>query len=588
MRRGVAILAVLIAAASAAAPARAQYEDPVAEPPTVERWRVLARDIARPWPSIQERSGRLPDYMDERYGSRYGDATMGYGLIRTGLREGDRPMIRAGMRAITFAVRRPRVQSSFENFAVAAAYHLARTRASKYADFRRARHEWERWMARSRTTRVQKPTTEFGNHWLIDALAVLELRRAGVRSPASSAASLRLARRLINSRVPGRIGGGGRRLLSDPPDEPVSYHGLSVGFYARAVQLLGRGASRSARSTLRRIARTASLVTAPDGDTAYWGRSMQHVWSPAGTAFAAEAASVQPGASRSERAVNRAVAERTLARVARDHPVGPRGQWIVPSLAQDFAAGRRSLEGYAGGPSMSGLALAMINWTLDTQPAARKASRLPADRSTSAVLSRGRGRFAVVRRGRVWFAVKASHALRDYSRDDLRYASGLVNAKMRGRDGAWFDLVPHRPPLAGRPPVTTGPVLAGGGHPSGERLALRRGGRVEVRGAYRTRGGRALRRASWAYTPVDCGVRMTFRARAGDRYSLTAFFRSGRPRVGSKSASDGQQRVTVTPAPGSMRIAERTVASARDAHLHRLDIRVRTKRAREVRVTYCG
>jgi hypothetical protein len=584
-----AVAGTAAAVAGVAAPvAGAQYEDPVQPPPrAVERWRALAREIAAPWPALQERSGRLRDYMDERYGSRYGDATMGYALVRTGVREGNRRLIKTGLRAVTFATRKPRVQSSFENFAVAAAYNVARARAAQFKDFRRNRAEWERWMRRSRTTRVHLVRSEFGNHWLIDALAVMELRRAGIRSQASSDAAMRLARRLIEVQVPRRVRAVGT-LLSDPPDEPLAYHGLSAGFYARAVQLLGRSAGGAARSTLRRLVRTAAYLTAPDGDTAYWGRSLQHVWSPAATAFAAEAASAQPGVRGSERAANRALAERTVERVAREHPVGPRGQWIAPALAQDLGAGRRALEGYAAAPAMSGLALAMLNWAIDVAPSKRKASRLPADASFARLLSRGSGRFAVVRHGPVWFAVKAVHAGRDYSRDDLRYAPGLVNAKLRASGGAWFDLVPQRPPLAGRAPVTTGPVLNGGGQPAGERLRLGRDGRVTLTGAYRTRGGRVLRRASWDYTPVRCGVRLSFRARAGDSYSLTAFFRAGRPKIGPKSASDGQQRVTVTPRPSSMRLAKGTVASARDARLHRLKIRVRASRARAVRVTYCG
>jgi hypothetical protein len=583
--------AVIVAAAAGAPPAHAQYEDPIAKPPpTLERWRSLARDIAAPWPAIQRRSGMLPDYMDERYGSRYGDAMMGYGLVRTGLREGNRAMVRTGLRAVTFATRRPRVQSSFENFAVAATYNLARAHAADYADFRRVRAAWESWMRRSRTTRLHLPIP-FGNHWLIDALAVLELRRAGVRSGAGSAASLRLARRLIDVRVPSRVSRGGA-LLSDPPDEPMAYHGLSIGFYARALQLLGRSASDRSRTTLRRMVATAAQLTAPDGDTAYWGRSLQHVWSPAATAYAAEAAALLPGTSRAERAADRALAERTLARVAREYPIGARGQWIVPSLAQDFAAARPSLEGYAGAPAMSGLALTMLNWTLDGTRSGRSGSRLPADRSLARGFSHGRARFAVVRRGRVWFAVKAAHAERPYARDDLRYAFGLVSAKLRG-PGGWFDLVPQRPPLGGRPPVTVGPVLLGrggraAGFPDGERLSIGRRGVVEVRGAYRTRGGRVVRRTAWRFSTVDCGVRLSFGARAGERLALTAFFRAGRPELSAKSASDGQQRVTVTPAPSSMSVARRTLASARDAHLHRLEIRVRASRAREVRVTFCG
>jgi hypothetical protein len=590
MGRPAAIILLAVAAASiGTAPASA------AEPPAGAAWRALARDIASPWPRLQQRDGRLPDYMDERHGSRYGDSLMGYALIRTGLREDDRALVRTGLRAVTYGVeKRLPFHSSFENFAVAAAYNLARRQAAHYDAFRAGRRSWERFMRRARTTRLQLSKPDWGNHWLIDALSVLELQRTGLRSSApgailggARAASARRARRLVNVLVPRRIGRG-RMVLSDPPDQPLAYHGLSIGLYARAIRLMGGAASDSARRALRRSLAVARLLIAPDGDTAYWGRSLQHVWSPAGTAYAAESRAAARDASPAERRADRALAERALARVARLHPVGQRGQWIVPSLAQDFERGRSSLEAYAGAVPMSALALVMLNWTLDEATGAHRGARLPADGDHRATISRGAGRFAVVRRGETWFAVKMTHAARHYSLDDLRYDIGLVSVK-RGGTGGWDDLVPERPAGGGGPRVTAGPRLlrAPGAYPAGARIGVDRRGTVTVRGSYRTRAGRRVRSMELRYEPVACGVLMSFRARRGERWAYDALFRAGRPSLGRKEATDGEQRLTITPAPESMRVTGGSLASARDARLHRVRVKLRVERDREVRLRFC-
>lgn len=590
MRRAVILLLAVAALAGPAARADA------ADPPQAGTWRALARDIAAPWPRLQRADGYLRDYMDERYGSRYGDSLMGYALIRTGLREHDRALVRAGLRAVTYAVtKRVPFRSSFENFAVAAAYNLARREAARYDAFRSGRASWERFMQGARMTRLHLGNPRWGNHWLMDALSVLELQRTGLRSrsPAAilggaRAPSARLTRRLVNVLVPRRIGRGGRMLVSDPPDQPLAYHGLSIGFYARAIRLMGADATRSARRALRRGVAAARLLAAPDGDTAYWGRSLQHVWSPAATAYAAESAATLDGATAAERRANRALAERALARVARLHPVGERGQWIVPSLAQDFSRGRSSLEGYAGAVPMSALALVMVNWTLDEARGGHRAAPLPADAGHRAVLSRGAGRFAVVRRGDTWFAVKMTHAARPYALDDPRYDLGLASVKRRGPDG-WHDLVPQHPLRAGGARATAGPRLLNGrgALPSAGGIAVDRTGAVTVRGSYRTRSGRRVRALAIRYEPVDCGVVMSFRARRGDRYAYDLRFRAGRPSLGRKEASDGVQRVTVTPTPSAMAVMDGTFASARDARLHRVRVRLRIERDREVRLRFC-
>jgi hypothetical protein len=256
-------------------------------------------------------------------------------------------------------------------------------------------------------------------------------------------------------------------------------------------------------------------------------------------------------------------------------------------LADDFAGARRALEGYAGGSSMSGIALAMINWTLDLRRGDPEPARLAADRNFGATLSRGAARFAVVRRGGTWFSVKLAHAQRAYLRRDPRYAFGLVTAK-RLRDGSWFDLVPQRPRILGRAPRTYGPVLLSGGpaFPEGSRMRVSRRGRVSVGAAFRTRGGRAVHRTTFAFTPVGCGVEVAFRGRRGQRYQLDTFFRAGKPRVSGGAASDGEQRVSTAPR-ASMDVSGRRLASARDGRLYRVRVRIRLRSSRAVRVRYC-
>ena len=227
--------------------------------------------MAAPWPAVQRPDGALADYLDAVSGSyggwgetRYGDATMGYALLQTGLRDGDAAVTQAGLRAVTFATTRQWDQPSvFEQMAVAAAYNLTRGQPG----FEQARAQWEGWLRRRRTVRLQYEY-HFGNHWLVDAVGVLELRQSGLRSgalpgdrppagqlrgvPLVSRWARRRALRLINKRVPRIVRAGTPWVLSDRPDNPIAYHGLSIGLYARAVHLLGRRAQRLTSGLPRR------------------------------------------------------------------------------------------------------------------------------------------------------------------------------------------------------------------------------------------------------------------------------------------------------------------------------------------------
>jgi hypothetical protein len=561
-------------------------------------WSELARSMAAPWPAIQRPDGSLPDYLDsvsEAYGgfpdTRYGNALMGYALLQTGLREGDARIAGAGRRALMFAMDPGRVwhrPSVFEQLAVAGAYNITRGRPG----FGRARSRWARWLRGVRTVRLQREDG-FGNHWLVDAVTVLELRRSGLRSGRNrsiagggAAVARRRAVELINVRVPRLYPPGSPFVLSDPPDDPIAYHGLSLGLYARAVRLLGRHASPGARRVLRQAVRTAALMSAPNGDASYFGRSQGQAWPLPGVAYGAELAAQLGGLSRADAARAHGVAQRALARLRDAHPVGPGGQLITPALATDLRAGARGLDVYSGAPAMDGLTLALLEWTLELRPDETARASLPADRPLRATISRGAGRFAVVRRGRTWFAVKMTRSEHGRQARDLRYDAGLVHALTR-TGGDWRELVPQRPRNGARRPRTAGPVLLDGGARRfhGESISVRRDGGVRVLGEFRGSGGRPSRAASIVYRPLPCGVALAFVAGRGDDYRLAAFF-SRRPQISAATAGDGAQLVVASADRAALRLARGTLASGVQARLWRVDIRLHARTARRVGVRF--
>src|ERR687893_1085270 len=92
-----------------------------------------------------------------------------------------------------------------------------------------------------------------------------------------------------------------------------------------------------------------------------------------------------PGTGAAERYRYYALAGRLLARL-RSYGVGPRGEWLTPSLRQDFAAGRRSVDTYARATEYTGLALVNLNWVerlLRTPPPA-----VPSTGPTQAIAGR--------------------------------------------------------------------------------------------------------------------------------------------------------------------------------------------------------
>lgn len=610
-----ALLALLVV------PAAATRSDTPPDPR--DKWHELARSIADPWPGLQTRAGWYRDYV---YGggkgfclttlcrrnlgnARYGESVMGYGLIMTGLRERDPRLVNSGIRAITYIVRRPdlqrRLPTAFEGMAVAAAYNLLSDRRPANPLFEKGRRSWEKFMRRQPVTSTVffKPdTTRYGNHFLVEGIEILELLKTGLRSNDPRAILgpdrryyKRQTMRLINGVVPRlaaetslKVRSRPAFVHSDPPDNPLAYFGLSTGLYARAVRDLGSDARRSTAAPIERAAYASVWLTAPDGDMGYFGRSLEQSWAYSGLAAGNEAAANQPGTSATDAARYRVVSDRALARLRDVYGSGPKGWWILPALREQPTQ-LFGIDRYIGAVAFSGLTLVTLNWALDEMERndTRAVASVPTDRNFAVALGQGDGRFATVRQGDVWFAVRRKRSTK--RPNDLRYDFGLIALKVR-QGGVWTGVVRARPKTnqafdsAGPTLVTASQI----GLPRGERLRVRRG-TVVVAGGYRTPDRKWLRQSvTWTYRAVPCGVKLTFFAIAGEYYQYSVFLRrdAGRPSLRGRTLVGGTSKVLFTYRPVSI-LRRGGYASGNDASLTRVRLTLFAPKTGPMSITTC-
>jgi hypothetical protein len=443
-----------------------------------------------------------------------------------GVRTGRPEWVEAGARAQVYAAAKaPDRLSVFESMLIASGYNLLRTRAPGTPTFAAGRAVWEDYL------RTIRPVYNAGldaahlpsNKYLVEAVAYLELARSGLVSPIPGAVlnrrgeawrrGLDVINRLVPKRVRthrGRAGGHRVTALSDRYKEPLAYHSLSLGLLARAIEVAGDRASPRARRALRIGTRTLWALQAPDGDLAYFGRSQGQSWAAALAVYAA--------GGRCDRSA-RAVAERALRRLAARHPIGPTGMAIVPSA--DGPRTVPAIDDYASQVVYNGLTLTALGWAADADREGCRAGNVLADRgSGSAVLPFESARFATLRRGRVWMAVK-----RASQEGDGRSAFGIRALKRRAPGGRWIDLIPAAPAAAGRPRGTFGPALRlrGGAlaKPRGESIAVR-GDRIVVRGGFVHRGRWVRRGVSFRFAPTARGARVSVNTKPGDRIVYSA------------------------------------------------------------------
>jgi hypothetical protein len=546
--------------------------------------------LATPWlrPGVQRPPGvHFAGHYREPVsgGTRYGDSLLGYTMILTGVRTHRPDRIRSGLRALAFSTPRAALHtrpSIFEILAIAGAYNLAREHFPKNPLFTRQRARWVGYLEHVKLIRLPA-TTYFGNHWLVEAVEVRELLRTGIRSNdphavlgGDRAAAERLSRDLINRRIPAMartnaVGTpiGRAFVLSDPPDNPLAYQGLSFGFYARAIQMLGDRASPAARRTLVQIARASLLVTAPDGDLAYFGRNQEECWALGATALGAyETASLHESTPALDSQLLE-LAERSIRRLESVYRVGPNGLYYAPVVRTDPANALTALDPGAGGPSFAGMVQLFMEFSRPIAEPAPGGATLPADHPLRAKLSHGESRFDIVRRGRFWYAVRPTTSGKHP--DDIRSDFGLIAFKARGAGGAWRDVVHLRPFTRAGGPRSAGPVLRTGGLlglPFASRVHITGTGAVAMRMAWRgpptptkytvatLPSGVRIRALGYragpvyrdgvpvSYASVPCGVRMSVTARAGDSIEYSVFLTRARARASSRGVSDDLSRTT--------------------------------------------
>ena len=557
-------VALLLAAALGPAPAHAATRAEIAD---------LADRAATVWAGRQDPHGF---FLDPRTGAPvegYGNAMIGYALLRAGERRGDGRLVASGVRGIgTTLGEPPAVRGVFDVLAIASAYNFARAQLDDDAAFEAARPRWEDYLRETRAPNIDNEVYDcivatdcFHNHEAVGAAAALELLATGLTSkqPGARLADPVALRRAALTEVGvaepafarGDASWRGKResehdlaLLSDTGNFPLAYHALSTAMLARSVQLLGDAAPAAARAALRRTTGALAALMAPDGAVAYIGKRQESLWSLAATVAAAEIAIGAGDAHDGARDRYRAASDRALARIRARYPLTGRGLPIVPR------SGPRAFvpDGVDGDPmTFNGLALFLLGVAADAAPDDDgDPAALPAD-ANGAFVDRAQNKFAAVRRGDVWFAVHG----RDRPRD-VRNDFGLVAAKWLAPSGGWVDILRPRP-LRFDDAETAGPVVERAGRrlvPRGGRIAVRHRGRVEVAGRL---GGEP---ATFTFTPTARGVRIALPVRAGDVVTYSAYLPAADARRGRRGSargpavSDRDASVIAAPPPASVRL----------------------------------
>jgi hypothetical protein len=600
-------LALLIACACAA-PAAAQTLSTASRTDDVRRQaRSMAKQIAEPWrKGRQYGNGR---FVDEVGGySSYGEAVLGYALISEGLREHDSKMIGTGLRAMHYATNRYSSSggavSVFQNMAVGLTYRLAERKLSHDDRWQRIRPTVQSFMRRQPLVRLDANPDHFANHLLVESLAVFNYVRTGMTSSTPGAIlgpgredRYRNAKRFIQTGVPHLMsrsvrpsGGDNTLLLSDPPDKPLAYQGLSIGLYARAMDMLG-GAGTSAEFTLRRALEASWRLTAPDGDLSYFGRNQEEAFTLAATAYGARVAQGISSTSSARSARYEALALRALQRLRQVHLGGPAGIWPVPATAIDEEKSREAID-HGGYAPYGGLALMFLDLLADMEsPSGSHASEIYSDRGGTAILGRGESLFAAERIGKLWLAVRAGPSLDRPT--DVRYDGGLVRAKHQNSDGQWFDLIPTRPRLPVNGNDSAGPLIVrdnrGTAVFDGSRIRAHGKTGIGMVGNYRALRGSpdVTRRGDERFRPIKCGVQVAFPARDGEVLEYSVYLRdTGHVQRGDGDVSSDGTTVSATPKPRI--VLQAGYRSATDPEVVRVRLRWGSHESQRIRVRICA
>jgi hypothetical protein len=548
-----AVAALTMSSAAAAAP-----------PPARQALTIVRSFAALP----QRADGNVVDPATHQGAAVYGQAMLAEAALGAWRRYGDEAALALGERMLGWvathrAAPRP---SPFELGAAAQAYRML-PRSSP------VREQLRRWL-------LGYPVEALGrlrytsNHSVVRADGLWALCRLGLRP--DSQRLCRMSRRLVDRSMGAAMRPFTRRgvaVFSDPPRAYPAYHQLVMGYLAHVVRARGLVRGRPVRMLLA-MARGTRALAAPDGDLAYWGRCQEESWAWPLAAYGLRVAA-RVDRDRGEAAAFRALAGRLLGRLARTSYGGPYGIWIVPAMTPAPFSQPAGVEGYVSVTNYAALTAVALSWLGARPPSA--GPRPP--RAAGIAFAAGRDAFATARRRGVWFAVRERGARAGHG--DLRSDFGLVALEHRV-GGRWQRLLWLRPRTPG-PLDSAGPVLTTHGrtgYPEGTRIARAGAGTVVVRGGWRDRRGRWLRRATFRFSVVRGGVRLTFRVRRGDRIAYSVF--APLARSDGAAVVDGRARTRISlPSRLSLRAG---YASAETSALTRATLAGTARRAGRVTV----
>src|SRR4051812_43710936 len=236
--------------------------------------RAAADRAAAAWAhGHQQRDGAFVDYVSGRPTYGYAGVMLGYGLLRAGVRSGDRSLVRRGFRAIEAVLDSDHPQRGvFDSLANSTAYSFARRSLSSDPSFVSLRPRWEAYLRSIskpyiKSTNLQACTDDpvcFHNHEVVGAFGDLQLLATGLRSsvPGAKLADVDALRGsaldVLSSQIPAAAGsaavssfGGhvsrGLGLLSDTGTWPLAYHAFSTAMLAGGGSGPGAPAPRAAR-----------------------------------------------------------------------------------------------------------------------------------------------------------------------------------------------------------------------------------------------------------------------------------------------------------------------------------------------------
>lgn len=546
-----------------------------------------ANKVAWSLKNSQQKSGHLVDRLGK---SVFGDGMGGYAMLQTGVKYGSKRLIMAGLRATNYTTTHDsggrKATRPFKIDAVASTYNLIKGSKLRHSPSAQGtlRHS-KAWLQKQPFTYLRK-NQGYENKFLVEAVAVKEAQKTGIKSKiprtilAPDSRNIRKrADKVINSTAP-KVAKRNNNTLSDEPWNPEAYHMLSAGYFARGVQLLGRSASGAARRTNSRLAKTIEYGAAPDGKLTSSGRSVNESWTQSAGAY-----SLAVIGKKSHSSTKLSLADRAIDRIGADYGGGPGVSWVTPALNQNYGAARKTVDPYTKTTERKALALNYLNRTNSLiKSSASSATALP-DIDGSRVLSSGSGRFATVKSGDLWYAV------RERALGSMRFDFGVVGMQKKNLKGEWENVMPTRPAVGG----SAGPALYAGNGPTfprGKSISVT-GNKVNINGNYEYKSGKVARSGvRFSIEPMPNGkcVKTTVEnPQAGDAYQTSTFFRGSNAPVNKNGVlygSDGQA-MYVDGGVDQKLSAEANYASASDAVLTRQKIVARSNGDKPFSLVQC-